>query len=141
MIQENYFRIHSSEIAYLTGQPRGLFVTIWKLVEQKILTEAEIKIYWENRDYFERILPIPPFYEDNNSIKAITWFKNNKNGKMILNQLTFYFDMAKKYQVKLYQTTSEILPGKLVYEDHFQIGVIEPIQMAEKIKTVEIQLL
>jgi putative transposase len=30
--------------------------------------------YWENRQWFESNLPVPPFYESENMIKAITWF-------------------------------------------------------------------
>ncbi len=28
-----YFRIHTSDIAYKTQQPLGLFVAVWRLVE------------------------------------------------------------------------------------------------------------
>ena len=56
-----YFRIHSNETAFNTGQPRGLFVAVWKLVENKSLSMSEEEKYWENRKYFESKLPIPSF--------------------------------------------------------------------------------
>ena len=37
--------------------------------------------------------------------------------------MTFYRDMCKKYGVRLYLTECEELPGGLVYEDAFQIGI------------------
>ena len=36
-----YYRIHTSDCAYLTGQPRGIFTTVGKLVDAKVLTEEE----------------------------------------------------------------------------------------------------
>lgn len=32
-----YFRIHTSDVAYMTQQPRGLFTAVGKLVDAKIL--------------------------------------------------------------------------------------------------------
>ena len=36
-----YFRVHTSDIAYLTKQPRGIFTKVGKLVDAKTLTEEE----------------------------------------------------------------------------------------------------
>ena len=58
-----YYRIHTADIAYITQQPRGLFTAIGKLVDAKTLTEEETAEYWKNREYFEKVLPVPPFYE------------------------------------------------------------------------------
>lgn len=70
-----YFRIHTNDIAYQTQQPRGLFVSIWHLVEKNILNDKETEEYWKHRKWFEEKLPVPPFYEDGNSVKAITCIK------------------------------------------------------------------
>ena len=119
-----YFRIHSNEKAFITGQPRGLFVSVWKLVESKSLSIYEEEKYWENRKFFEETLPIPSFYIDNNSVKAITFFKENKKGLEIEEEMSFYFEMCRKYGIKLFKTTVEEIPGKLIYEDDYQIGVM-----------------
>ena len=118
-----YYRVHTSDIAYMTKQPRGIFTAVWKLVENKTLTEEEEKEYWKNREYFEKVLPVPPFYEQGNPDNATTWFKNAEAGNDIWKQMTFYRDMCKKYRVRLYLTECEELPGELVYEDAFQIGI------------------
>ncbi len=118
-----YYRIHTQDTAYYTNQPRGLFTAVWKLVEADILTEEEQKEYWKNREYFEKALPVPPFYADGNPDRAVTWFKNNENGDRIFEEMTFYKDMAKKYGVKLYISECCELPGEVVYEDDFQIAV------------------
>ena len=118
-----YYRIHTSDIAYITKRPRGIFTTVGKLVDGKILTEVEEKEYWRNREYFEEVLPVPPFYQDNNPEGAITWFKDTPEGDDIWDQMTFYREMCSKYNVKLYISECEEIPGDLIYEDEFQIAV------------------
>ena len=118
-----YFRVHTMDIAYITGQPRGIFTAIGKLVDGKVLSESEESEYWKNREYFEKVLPVPPFYEQGNPDKAITWFKDTPEGNDIYNQMTFYREMAKKYGLKLYKSQTEELPGEVIYEDDFQIAV------------------
>lgn len=118
-----YFRVHTKDIAYITQQPRGIFTAIGKLVDSKTMSEDEIKEYWKNREYFERILPVPPYYEKGNPDKAITWFKDNAEGNDIFNQMTFYIKMATKYNLVLYKSETEEIPGEIIYEDEFQIAV------------------
>ena len=118
-----YYRIHTADIAYITQQPRGLFTAIWKLVEAKTLTEEETAEYWKNRQYFEKVLPVPPFYEKENPDNAITWFKDTPQGNDIYQQMTFYRAMAKKHGLKLYISKCTELPGEVIYEDDFQIAV------------------
>lgn len=119
-----YFRVHTADIAYLTGQPRGIFTAIWKLVEEKIMSEEETKKYWENRKYFEDVLPVPPFYEGGNTQGAVTWFKDTPEGNRIWEEMTFYRQMAAKYGLKLYISERTELPGEVIYEDAFQVAVI-----------------
>lgn len=129
-----YFRVHTNDIAFHTKEPRGIFTSIWKLVEGKILSESEIAEYWENRKYFESILPIPTFYGDGNSVKAITWYKNNDEGNWIFNQMSFYLNMAKKYDLELYKSMAVDLPGNIIYEDLYQIGVVRDEKSVHKLK-------
>ena len=118
-----YYRIHTADIAYMTKRPRGIFTTVGKLVDSKTLTEDEEKEYWRNREYFEEVLPVPPFYQDNNPDGAITWFKDTPEGDGIWRQMTFYREMCSKYNVKLYISECEEIPGEVIYEDKFQIAV------------------
>ena len=119
----NYYRIHTADIAYITQQPRGLFTAIGKLVDAKTLTEEETAEYWKNREYFEKVLPVPPFYEQGNPDHATTWFKDTPQGNDIYRQMTFYRAMAAKYGLKLYISKCTELPGEVIYEDDFQIAV------------------
>ena len=102
----------------------GFFTTVGKLVDAKTMTKEEIAEYWKQREYFEKILPVPPFYEKGNPEHAVTWFKDTPQGQDIWNQLTFYREMCSKYGVKLYKTECTTLPGQVIYEDDFQIAVI-----------------
>lgn len=118
-----YYRVHTKDIAYITQQPRGIFTAIGKLVDGDVLTESEKIEYWENRKYFERVLPVPPYYEKGNPEKAITWFKDTKEGNEIYNQMTFYREMAVKYGLELFMSECDFIPGEIIYEDDFQIAV------------------
>lgn len=120
-----YFRVHTADIAYITQQPRGIFTAVWKLVEEKVLTEEETAEYWKNREYFEKVLPVPPFYESGNKERATTWFKDTPQGQDIWKQMDFYRAMCKNYGTKLYRSETEDLPGQVIYEDDFQIAVVD----------------
>ena len=120
-----YFRVHTADIAHITQQPRGIFTAVWKLVDEKILTDEEISEYWKNREYFEKVLPVPPFYESGNKERATTWFKDTPQGRDIWKQMDFYRAMCKKYETKLYRSETEELPGQVIYEDDFQIAVVD----------------
>lgn len=131
-----YYRIHTADQAYLTKQPRGVFTAVAKLSESKTLNEEEEKEYLRNHDYFESILPVPPFYKDNNPDGAITWFKDTPEGKSVWDQMKFYREMCSKYGVQLYVSECNFIPGDLVYEDDFQIAVKNPV--TENITTREL---
>ena len=51
-----FFRVHTSDIAWITQKPRGIFTTVGKLVDAKTMTEEEIAEYWKQREYFEKVL-------------------------------------------------------------------------------------
>lgn len=124
MNKMRYYRIHTAEIAYKTGLPVGIFVAVWRLVEAKKLTAEEEGLYWENRSYFEKVLPVPPYYEKGNPDGAVTWFKDTEQGNDIYRQMDFYRKMLKKYGVKFYKSSTQRIPGRVIYEDDFQIAVV-----------------
>lgn len=132
-----YYRVHTTDIAYITQQPRGIFTAIGKLVDAKILSEEETVEYWKNREYFEKVLPVPPFYDEGNPDKATTWFKDTEQGNRIYAEMTFYRAMAKKYGMQLYMSECEEIPGDIIYEDEFQIAIKNPRSDA-RITTKEI---
>ena len=120
-----YFRVHTADIAYITQQPRGIFTTVGKLVDAKTLSEEETAEYWKNREYFEKVLPVPPFYESGNKERATTWFKDTPQGTDIWRQMDFY------------RSDTDEIPGEIIYEDDFQIAVINT-RKDLKVETKEI---
>lgn len=118
-----YYRIHTADIAYITQQPRGIFTAIGKLVEAGILSEEETAEYWKNRAYFEKVLPVPSFYDGGNPDKAITWFKDTPEGNRIYSEMTFYHEMARKYGTRLYMSECDEIPREIIYEDDYQIAI------------------
>ncbi|MBP5490497.1 MAG: GNAT family N-acetyltransferase [Lachnospiraceae bacterium] len=118
-----YYRVHTADMAWITKQPRGIFTTIGKLIDAEIPTKEEIAEYWKNREYFEEVLPLPPYYEAGNPEGAVTWFKDTPEGNDIWQQMTFYRDMGDKYGIQFYVSECLELPGEVVYEDDFQIAV------------------
>lgn len=118
-----YFRVHTMDIAWITQQPRGIFTAIGKLVDAGTLTEQETAEYWKNREYFEKVLPVPPFYEQGNPDGAITWFKDTPDGNRIWEEMKFYRAMGAKYGLKFYMSECNEAPGDILYEDAFQIAV------------------
>lgn len=133
-----YFRIHTKDIAFATKLPRGLFVSVWKLVERGVMCESEVHEYWENRSWFEKNLPVPSFYEKGNPEKAITWFKENSSGFGMLEKMEFYKRMAEKYGIEIFLTKSEVVPGKLIYEDEYQIAVVDGFHTGNGLRTTKL---
>ena len=121
-----YYRVHTADQAYLTKQPRGIFTAVGKLVDAGVLSEAETEEYWNNRRYFEDVLPVPPFYDQGNPDGAITWFKDTPEGNRIWEEMTFYRNMTVKYGVQLYLSECTDIPGEIIYEDDFQVAVKNP---------------
>lgn len=120
-----FFRVHTADLAYLTQRPRGLFTAVGKLVDARVLTEEETAEYWRQRHWFEAELPIPPFYADGNVLRAITWYKDNDSGREMFDRMGFYLAMGQKYGLVLYRTSARSVPGEVIYEDAWQIGVTD----------------
>jgi len=87
------------------------------------LSPEDDKLFSDLDDWFEREMPSPPFYSDGNTIRAITWFKGTAKSLMLaLAPLRALLD---KHQVE-YRVVETDDPGTIVYEDDFQVGVIDP---------------
>ena len=84
-----YVRIQGREKAYMTRMPVGIFAAVSRLEKAGILTNEEKTVYNEiDSVWFEKNLPNPPFYDDDNPGKPITWFKKEtKTNYMRRNQM------------------------------------------------------
>lgn len=53
----------------------------------------------------------------------------------MFSRMSFYLDMAKKYKLPLCISECPSNPGDIVYEDEYQIGVINCSKFSHMIKT------
>ena len=104
------------------GVEVGIFVAVDHLRRADRLTQDEEELYFDIEDWFNGSLPNSPFYEDGNSVGAITWFKRFASAEMP-RRLTPLCDILTKYGVE-WVTAEAPDPGSAVYEDEFQVGVI-----------------
>ncbi len=82
-------------------------------------------------------MPIPSFYYDKDSIKAITWYRNTQESLEMFNKRSFYKRIAFKYNIRLYISEAISDPGKIVYGDIFQVGIINPVNDSKIISSTE----
>jgi hypothetical protein len=118
---ESYVRVHATYRGRL-GVEVGIFVAVDHLRRAGRLTPDEEELYFDVDDWFRAELPCPPFYGDGNSIGAVTWFRKSTTPDM-LGRLQPLRDLLDRHEVRHVETES-VDPGTVVYEDHFQVGVI-----------------
>ena len=117
-----YVRIQGRENAYRTGMPVGIFAAVHRLQEAGLLTDDEKAVYHDiDQVWFQENLPNPPFYDDDKPRKPITWFKAATTGFM-LEKLQPLMNMMEKYG-KPYDMIYTNFPGRIVYEDEWQVAV------------------
>ena len=117
-----YVRMQGREIAYRTGMPVGIFAAVHRLQEAGLLTDEEKAVYHEiDQVWFQDNLPNPPFYDDDKPGKPVTWFKTASSGYMV-KKLRPLIDMLEKYG-KPYDIVYTNFPGRIVYEDEWQVAV------------------
>jgi hypothetical protein len=100
----------------------GVFVAVDHLRRAGRLTPDEEELYFDIDDWFRDELPNPPFYEDGNSVGAVTWFKKSTAVGM-LERLEPLRRILDHYGVENAAVESSD-PGTVIYEDGFQVGVI-----------------
>lgn len=120
-----YMRIQGRETAYKTGKPVGVFVLNWRRIRDGIYSKEDADLYDETHKWFLEHLPEPPFYGDNNDNPqgAVTWFKTEAYEEM-REKAEVLTSLLDKYNVP-YDIVFSDYVGKILYEDKWQVGVID----------------
>jgi hypothetical protein len=117
-----YFRVHI-KFTGQTGKPVGVFGACHHLKRIDRLTPAETKLFEDIDSWYIDNLPTPPFYEEGNPQKAITWFKDTPEVQALVRRLDPLIDLLKKYDVEP-KTSWTTDPGEIIYEDAYQVAVV-----------------
>ncbi|GAA3404042.1 hypothetical protein ACFFNY_02500 [Paenibacillus hodogayensis] len=119
-----FVRFHANYASPFTKQPYGIFVAIFHLKREGILSPADTELYDRTVQWFEENLPNPPFYEEHqNSRRAVTWFKDGERTRPMIAKLAPFLDIAARYEMEIIRSVAVELPGTLVYENDYQIAV------------------
>ncbi len=122
-----FHRYCSPAISPYTEERYGIFVAVWHLIRDKRVTPHEEADYWSHREWYGAHLPVPPYYADGNPRRAITWFKDSAMEHPLLDRLSFYRELAARYDLEI-QLESTDAPGEILYEDPFQIAAVRRVQ-------------
>jgi hypothetical protein len=119
--RETYVRLQATYIGRL-GVEVGIFVAVDHLRRTDRLSVDEENLYFDVDDWFQASLPHPPFYDDGNSIGAVTWFKKS-TAQPMLERLAPLQAVLSKYAIE-HDMAESADPGTIIYEDEFQVGVL-----------------
>lgn len=120
-----YLRVQARYVSRL-GVEVGVFVAVIHLQRAGRLFAAEEVAWFDIDHWFRAHLPYPPFYEDGNSIGAVTWFRDPLPDE-ISNRVDQLRIILADHGVEHDLVRSDD-PGEIVYEDRFQIGVVPRVR-------------
>lgn len=124
---ETFVRIQAGYRGRL-GIEVGIFVAVDHLRRADRLSEEEEELYFDLDDWFRAHLPVPSFYADGNTVGGVTWFKRSSSVEM-RQRLAPLCRILDRYGV-IWVAAESRDPGRVIYEDEFQVGVI-PYQRFE----------
>jgi hypothetical protein len=116
-----FVRIQVTYNSSVTGKPYGIFGAVPHLQQQGRLSEAEAQTLTEIRMWFEEHLPNPPFYDDGNPLRTLTWFK--VSATHMIERLSPLREILERHGVVV-QAVTTANPGLIVYEDPYQVGAV-----------------
>lgn len=102
-------------------QKQGVFMAFSELIDEKSLYQWELDAHNDAQNWFRDNLLVPDVQSKYEKPFAISWFKSTASEHIKkMRQLTEILT-AHEYDVEQLVTTR---PGKIVYEDRFQIAAI-----------------
>ena len=116
-----YFRIHA-HYSGRTGKPVGVFGACHHLMMAGKLSDEEKQMFLDINAWYLEHLPEPPFYKDGNPDKAVCWFKDTEEVRLLTERLNPLVDLLRKHEIDC-RVTRTTEPGTIIYEDDYQVAV------------------
>ena len=104
------------------GVEVGVFVAVDHLRRAGVLDAAQEALYLDIDDWFHEHLPNPPFYDDGNTVGAVTWFRTPIPPAMA-ERVAALRGILDAHGV-VHDVVVSADPGEIVYRDDFQVGVV-----------------
>lgn len=125
MTVKKYMRIQGREAAYRTGKPVGVFILNWRRIRDGVYSKEDCELFEKTESWFKEHLPEPPFYgnDNENPQGAITYFKT-ESFEMMREKAEILTSLLDKYKIP-YDIVYTDYVGKIIYEDEYQVGVID----------------
>ena len=115
-----YVRIQGRELYENTMYAAGVFSMCWDLVRKDVMDSEDAGLFEEIDDWFARKLPFPP--QCKNQEKVVCFFKTENSDEM-LKMIYPALWLLDRYNHPYYVVYTNSLPGKIVYEDEYQVAV------------------
>lgn len=120
-----FIRFEVAEKDEVSGREKGLFSAMTDLLDKNELFEYEIAQELEIYNWFKKNLRPPPAQTAARGPKAkprsISWFKSSAQEH--IDKMRSYAQILESHDVLVNQINSD-RPGKIVYEDEFQVAAI-----------------
>lgn len=120
-----YMRIQARYVGRL-GVEVGVFTAVDHLRRANRLSAEDEAAYLDIDDWFLDQLPTPPFYEDGNLIRAVTWFRDPLPHEMLV-RIDRLRMILTSHGVE-HDLIRSADPGEIVYEDPYQVGVVPRVR-------------
>ena len=112
-----YLRIQGKNLVRNTMYARGVFSVCMQLLESGKMEQEDADLFKELNNWFLDNLPLPP--QCNNQDPVICWFKTENSEEMI-KMIRPILWLLEKYDIPYFLVHTNT-PGKIVYEDKYQI--------------------
>ena len=122
MMHYRYVRIQGQELAENTMYAKGIFSMCWQLVQNDTMEPEDADLFREIDAWFVDHLPFPP--PCRNQEKVVCFFKTENSDEM-LRMIRPALWLLEKYNHPYYLVYTNT-PGKIVYEDKYQVAVRVP---------------
>ena len=126
-----YVRIQGTELAENTMYAKGVFSMAMQLIQNDVMDEEDRGLFEEIDSWFAENLPWPP--QCKRQEKVVCFFKT-ENSKEMMQWMRPILWLLDKYNHPYYVVYTNT-PGKIVYEDKYQIAV----EVSGKLKIDKLQ--